>query len=262
MPHCVCSAKMRPFALVRSRTRCIRRRSRSRSARSSSEGSHSAGTSSRRESSASRRACQPHETARPEPKAHRSSSPRRPSPQRPVRARAEGARPDQQGSDPRSRPTRPPRVRTTAPSDTPNRLRHTSARASFPLGFRHRRVSLARRPFFMTLHKRSTRGPRSRVRLVPEAAPFSVVQLIAFAALAVGMVDGGRTGERLLEWPALAAVAASGAAGVTLELCGADAWSLAPSMGILSRRGSSGRAGGAARGRRGSRARRSCRSGP
>lgn len=41
---------------------------------------------------------------------------------------------------------------------------------------------------------------------------------IAFAALAVVAVDGGRVGERLLEWPALAAVAASAVAGLaTLE---------------------------------------------
>ena len=47
---------MRLRAIVRSRTRCMRRFSRSRSARSSSDGSQSAGTSSRRESSASSRA--------------------------------------------------------------------------------------------------------------------------------------------------------------------------------------------------------------
>ena len=47
---------MRLRADVRSRTRCIRRRSRSRNARSSSEGSHSAGTRSRRHNSASTRA--------------------------------------------------------------------------------------------------------------------------------------------------------------------------------------------------------------
>jgi cytochrome bd ubiquinol oxidase subunit II len=42
---------------------------------------------------------------------------------------------------------------------------------------------------------------------------------IAFAALAVVAVDAGRVGERLLEWPALAAVAASAVAGLlTLEL--------------------------------------------
>ena len=42
---------------------------------------------------------------------------------------------------------------------------------------------------------------------------------IAFAVLIVVAIDAGRVGERLLEWPALAAVAASAAAGVlTLEL--------------------------------------------
>jgi cytochrome bd ubiquinol oxidase subunit II len=42
---------------------------------------------------------------------------------------------------------------------------------------------------------------------------------IAFAALAVVRFDAGRVGERLLEWPALAAVAASALAGLsTLEL--------------------------------------------
>jgi cytochrome d ubiquinol oxidase subunit II len=42
---------------------------------------------------------------------------------------------------------------------------------------------------------------------------------IAFAALIVVWLDAGRVGERLLEWPALAAVAASAAAGLlTLEL--------------------------------------------
>jgi cytochrome bd ubiquinol oxidase subunit II len=42
---------------------------------------------------------------------------------------------------------------------------------------------------------------------------------IAFAALAVVRFDAGRVGERLLEWPALAAVAASALAGIsTLEL--------------------------------------------
>jgi len=47
---------MRFVAMVRMRTSCRRRFSRSRSARSSSEGIHSAGTSSRRQSSASTRA--------------------------------------------------------------------------------------------------------------------------------------------------------------------------------------------------------------
>ena len=42
---------------------------------------------------------------------------------------------------------------------------------------------------------------------------------IAFAALAVVVLDTGRVGDRLLEWPALAAVAASALAGLsTLEL--------------------------------------------
>jgi cytochrome d ubiquinol oxidase subunit II len=42
---------------------------------------------------------------------------------------------------------------------------------------------------------------------------------IAFVALIVVALDAGRVGERLLEWPALAAVAASAAAGlITLEL--------------------------------------------
>jgi cytochrome d ubiquinol oxidase subunit II len=42
---------------------------------------------------------------------------------------------------------------------------------------------------------------------------------VAFAALAVVAADAGRVGERLVEWPALAAVAASAAAGLlTLEL--------------------------------------------
>ena len=45
-----------------------------------------------------------------------------------------------------------------------------------------------------------------------------VTGAIAFAALAVVAVDGGRVGERLLEWPALAAVLASAVAGLaTLE---------------------------------------------
>jgi cytochrome d ubiquinol oxidase subunit II len=42
---------------------------------------------------------------------------------------------------------------------------------------------------------------------------------LAFIALLIGRLDGGRVGERLLEWPALAAVAVSAIAGlVTLEL--------------------------------------------
>ena len=42
---------------------------------------------------------------------------------------------------------------------------------------------------------------------------------IAFTALAIVVVDAGRVGERLLDWPALAAVAASAVAGLlTLEL--------------------------------------------
>jgi cytochrome d ubiquinol oxidase subunit II len=45
-----------------------------------------------------------------------------------------------------------------------------------------------------------------------------VTGAIAFAALAVVAVDGDRVGERLLEWPAVAAVSASAAAGLaTLE---------------------------------------------
>jgi cytochrome bd ubiquinol oxidase subunit II len=47
----------------------------------------------------------------------------------------------------------------------------------------------------------------------------AVTGAIAFAALAVVHFDAGRVGERLLEWPALAAVAASAVAGIsTLEL--------------------------------------------
>jgi cytochrome bd ubiquinol oxidase subunit II len=46
-----------------------------------------------------------------------------------------------------------------------------------------------------------------------------VTGAIAFVALAVVALDGDRVGERLLEWPALAAVAASAVAGLsTLEL--------------------------------------------
>jgi cytochrome d ubiquinol oxidase subunit II len=46
-----------------------------------------------------------------------------------------------------------------------------------------------------------------------------VTGAIAFTALAIVVVDAGRVGERLLDWPALAAVAASAVAGLlTLEL--------------------------------------------
>jgi hypothetical protein len=55
-PHWVSSPKIRFFVDVRSRTRCMRRLSRSRSARSSSDAIHSSGTRSRRHSSASTRA--------------------------------------------------------------------------------------------------------------------------------------------------------------------------------------------------------------
>ena len=73
--------------------------------------------------------------ARRGPRARRSSSPGTPSPDRPVRGRAERARLGQPRTAPRRRSRRPGRVRTTAPSDTPNRVRHTSPRASFPIGF-------------------------------------------------------------------------------------------------------------------------------
>src|SRR6266702_3335479 len=137
---------MRPLALVRSRTRCIRRRSRSRSARSLSEGSHRPGTSSRRESSASRRAstllvfaasgatvftlrasatstCQPHATS--------SSAAMRPS----------------SAISPPGASAHHCAVRYAQSSPT----YFTSG--LLPDGIGHRRVSPARRPFFMTFHK-------------------------------------------------------------------------------------------------------------
>ncbi|MDF2751717.1 MAG: Cytochrome bd-type quinol oxidase subunit 2-like protein [Gaiellaceae bacterium] len=70
-------------------------------------------------------------------------------------------------------------------------------------------------------------GDAARAGLDDAAAAFrtralgagAVTGAIAFAALAVVAVDGDRVGERLLEWPALAAVAASAVAGLaTLEL--------------------------------------------
>jgi cytochrome bd ubiquinol oxidase subunit II len=66
-------------------------------------------------------------------------------------------------------------------------------------------------------------GDAARAGLAAVAAAFQtralgtgvVTGAIAFAALAVVAVDGDRVGERLLEWPALAAVTASAAAGIS-----------------------------------------------
>ena len=184
MPHCVCRPKMRPLALVRSRTRCMRRRSRSRSSRSSSEGSQSAGTSWRRESSASRRAstlsvfaasgatvftlrasatstCQPQAT----------SSSRTQSAPLIISTQAFTSSPSSKTS--RASPSRSAATRPSLAISPPGASAHHCAcryaqssptyfiSGLLPDGIRHRRVSPARRPFFMTFHKCSIRSPGS-----------------------------------------------------------------------------------------------------
>jgi len=186
MPHCVCRPKMRPLALVRSRTRCMRRRSRSRSARSSREGSQSAGTSSRRESSAKRRAstlsvfaasgatvftlrasatstCQPQAT----------SSSRTQSAPLIISRHAFTSSPSSKTS--RASPSRSAAIRPSPAISPPGESAHHCATryaqssptyftaGLLPDGIRHRRVSPARRPFFMTFHKGSIPTARSYV---------------------------------------------------------------------------------------------------
>ena len=125
-PHWVSTPWIRLRAIVRMRTRCMRRLSRSRSARSSSDGSHTAGTRSRRHNSASTRAStlsvlhangarpltlrasatstrQPAAEGDRGPKPRHSSSPRRRERSARPRARAWQARPRRPARVPRRR---------------------------------------------------------------------------------------------------------------------------------------------------------------
>jgi hypothetical protein len=169
---------MRAFALVRSRTRCIRRRSRSRSARSSSEGNHNAGTSSRRESSANRRAStlsvlaasgatvftlRASATSTRQPQA--TSSSRTQSAPLIISRHAFTSSPSSRTS--RASPSRSAAMRPSPATAPPSVSAHHCAcryaqstptyftSGLLPDGIRHRRVSPARRPFFMTFHKGS-----------------------------------------------------------------------------------------------------------